>query len=93
MYKEQVSPEVMQIQREPDLRGSQWIQRESDFRGSLPSDPDRRETSSKTVKRVSWVDMARQASRSRVSSGMGSCQTGGFSLVIENATSQEDWRA
>jgi hypothetical protein len=31
-------------------------------------------------------------SRSRMFSRMGSCQTIGFSSVIEDATIQEDWR-
>jgi 5,10-methylene-tetrahydrofolate dehydrogenase/methenyl tetrahydrofolate cyclohydrolase len=51
---------------------------------------------------VSWIDLARQvaqevqtqeASRSRVSSKMESCQTTGFSSMTEDASSQEDWRA
>jgi len=35
MDREKLALEVMQTQREPDLRGSQWIQREFDFRGRV----------------------------------------------------------
>jgi hypothetical protein len=34
-----------------------------------------------------------EASRSRVSSKMGSCHTTGFASVTEGATNQVDWRA
>jgi hypothetical protein len=110
--REQVAPKVVQTQREPDFRGSQQIQREFDFRGSqqaqresqpfrgsLPSGSDGREASSKTVRKVSWVEEARQeaqkreASRSNVSSQEEPCHTTGFVSVTEGATNQEDWSA
>jgi hypothetical protein len=110
--REQVAPEVVQTQREPDfrgsqqiqrefdLRGSQWAQRESQpFRGSLPSGSNGREASSKTDRKVSWVEEARQeaqkweASRSSMSSQEGPCHTTGFVSVTEGAANQEDWSA
>jgi hypothetical protein len=67
--------------------------------GSQPTGPGGREASSKTNRQVSWVEMARQdvqeqeASKSRVSSRMGSCQTTGFTSVTKDAASWEDLRA
>jgi hypothetical protein len=71
--REQIVVKVVQTQREPDFRGSQQVQRESNFKGSqhaqresrpfresLPSGSDGREESSKTVRKVSWVEEARQ---------------------------------
>jgi hypothetical protein len=79
--KEQVASKVVQIQRESDFKGSQQAQRESQpSKESQPSGSCGREESSKTVKKVSWVEMARQdaqkrvASRSRMSSKKGLLQ-------------------
>jgi hypothetical protein len=67
---ERVASRVVQTQRELDFRGSQQIQRESDFGGSQQAQRESRpsmsqpsggrEESSKTVKKVSWVEEARQ---------------------------------
>jgi hypothetical protein len=58
------------MQREFEFRGSQEDEREIPLlSGSQPSSPYVREAFSKTVRRVSWVEMTRrEASRSRVSS-------------------------
>jgi hypothetical protein len=78
--------------RESDFKGSREAQRESQsLNGSQPLGPSGREASSKTIRRVSWVEMTRQeaqeweASRSRVSSRKGSCQTTGFASVTKGA--------
>jgi hypothetical protein len=78
--KEQVALKVLQTQRKSNFRGSQHAQREShSFKGSQCSGSCGREDSSKTVKKVSWVEIAMQdaqkqeASRSRVSSKKGQC--------------------
>jgi hypothetical protein len=76
--KEQVALKFVETQRELDFRGSQQIQREFDFRGtqetqresqplrgSQPSGSDRREESSKTVRKVSWVEEGRQEAQKR----------------------------
>jgi hypothetical protein len=96
--REQVALKVVQTQRDPDFRGSQQDQRESPpLRGSLPSGSNGREESSKTVKKVSWVEEARQeaqkqeASRSSMSSKEEPCHTTTFTSVIEGATNQVDW--
>jgi hypothetical protein len=73
-----------------DFKGSQQARRESQpSRGSQPS--SRREESSKTVRKVSWVEEAmqdaqkREASRSRVPSKKGPSHTAGFAFVLEGA--------
>jgi hypothetical protein len=59
--REQVALKVVQTPRESNFKGSQQAQRESQsFRRSLPLGPDGSEESSKTVKKVSWGEMARQ---------------------------------
>jgi hypothetical protein len=73
--------------------GSEEIQ---PFRGSLSSGLGRREASSKTDRKASWVEAARQeaqkqeASGSNVSSQEGPCHTTGFVSLIEGASNQED---
>jgi hypothetical protein len=60
MNKEQVAPKLLQTQRESDFKGSQQAQRETQSsRGSQPSGSCGREESSKTVKKVLWVEEAR----------------------------------
>jgi hypothetical protein len=84
------------------LRGSQQAQRESrSSRRSLPSGSSGREESSKTVKKVSWVEIAmqdaqkREASRSRVSSKKVPSHTTGFSFMSEEVVVVVDpvWKA
>ena len=61
--REQIALKGVQTQREFDFRGSQRAQREIQlFRGSQPSGSGGREESPKTIKKVSWVEMARQDS-------------------------------
>jgi hypothetical protein len=91
--KEQVAPKVVQTQRESDFRASQQAQRESQSsRGNLPLGSGGREESSKTVKKVSWVEIAmqdsqkREASRSRVSSKKSPSHIAGFASVSKEAT-------
>jgi hypothetical protein len=83
--REQVALKAVKTQKESNFKGNQEAQRDSQaFSWNQPSGPNGREASSKTAKMVSWVEMAIQevqrqkASRSRVSSKMGSCQIVGF---------------
>jgi hypothetical protein len=70
-------------------------------RGSQPSSSDGREESSKTLKKVSWVEMARQDaqkqefSRSGVSSKKGPCHSTEITSVSEGAVVVADpmWEA
>jgi hypothetical protein len=85
---------VVQTQRESNFRGgSQQAQRESQSsRGSQPSGSGGREESSKTVKKVSWVEMAmqdaqkREASRSRVSSKKGPSHTSRICFCVRGSS-------
>ena len=67
MNKEQVASKIVQTQRESNFRGSQQAQRESQSsRGSQPSGAGGREDSSKTVRKVSWVEEAMQEVQKQV---------------------------
>jgi len=80
MVRERVPPEIVQIQRESDLIRS------------LPLGSNGREASSKTDRKVSWVEEAKQeaqkreASGSNVSSQEGPCHTTGFVSLTEGAS-------